>query len=188
MSNITEGSKKIANYLGWVYIPFNDLQGLSKAGWYETKCYKPILNKILLPSGREVEINFSEIPNIKEGWKRVVLTNYKYVCRNHDQLRFYNSMDALLSVISKLEKEDLREFCYSWKEGQDGEIRYNFMNISFTLWNKGCYSEVEWELDPPSGISSNFEENSWVKNTFKTVVETIEYVERIKTRVAHEEI
>ena len=41
--DIIEGSKLIAEYLGWKYIPFNDLQGFPKAGWYQIS--KPIMLK-----------------------------------------------------------------------------------------------------------------------------------------------
>ena len=33
--DIVDGSKIIANYLGWQYIPFDNLQGYSKAGWWQ---------------------------------------------------------------------------------------------------------------------------------------------------------
>ena len=32
-NEIINSSKLIAEYLGWQYIPFNDLQGYSKPGW-----------------------------------------------------------------------------------------------------------------------------------------------------------
>lgn len=182
MSDIIKNAKIIANYLGWEYIPFNDLQGLPKAGWYETKPVVANPQKMILPDGKEVTIDFSEIPFTKNGWKRYGLKRYRYVCRTHGDLRFYNSFDALLPVISKLEKEDLKDFCYSWYYGE--EKYYNFQKISFTLCDGGCYSEVEWDLDPPSTINNSFDEKlSWVQNTFNCVAETIEYVKRIKTKI-----
>ena len=34
---IVDGSKLIANYIGWQYIASNDLQGYSKPGWWIVK-------------------------------------------------------------------------------------------------------------------------------------------------------
>ena len=33
--NITEQSRLLAEYLGWKYVPSNDLQGFPKAGWWK---------------------------------------------------------------------------------------------------------------------------------------------------------
>lgn len=33
--NIAEQSKILAEYLGWKYVPSNDLQGFPKAGWWK---------------------------------------------------------------------------------------------------------------------------------------------------------
>lgn len=158
--DIIEGSKAIAEYLGWKYIPFNDLQGFPKAGWWRDQSilkWYPKNGRVQIKNGTAI-----------------------YVCRKHDELRFYNSMDSLLPVIDKLRKEDLKEYFYKWEH--DGEPMYNFNYISFSLWDGACYSEVELDLDPPMDIASNFDEGSWVKNTFKTVVETIKFIEQVKTK------
>jgi len=160
--DILDGSKLIANYLNWKYIPSNDLQGFQKAGWHQIN--KPQMLKI-------------------GGWVNHPDGDFahRWVCRTHAALRFYNSMDALLPVIEKLEKEDLGEYFYKWE--LEGEERSNFMNISFTLWFGGCYSDAELQLDPPMSISSNMTNKfTWIQNTFKTVVETIKYVEQVKSR------
>ena len=48
---IINGSKLIAEYLGWQYIPFSaDLQGHKKAGWHQVKSDKPNIQKAKLRS------------------------------------------------------------------------------------------------------------------------------------------
>jgi len=160
-NKIIEGSKLIAEYLGWKYVPSNDLGNFPKPGWWEY-----FENKLYYH---------------KSGMTRVGMNGgtANFICRNHHELRFYNSMDALLPAIEKLEKEDLKEYVYSWES--QGETRYNFMNISFTLYSKGGYSEIELELDPPYEISSSFEKDlNWTQNTFNVVVNTIKFIKELR--------
>ena len=183
-NSINEGSKIIAEYLGWKYFPFNDLQGLPKAGWYKVLERTPDIMKFKLPSEKEVELDMNFIKfNAKNGWITVNGNYYKYICRHHADLRFYNSMDALLEVIEKLEKEDLSENHYKW-ECIEGEMRNNFQRLSFVLYDKRCYSEIELDLDPPMEIASGNDEGlSWIQNTFDCVVSTIEYVNRVRSQI-----
>lgn len=117
---IINGSKLIAEYLGWVYIPFSvDLK--HKAGWWSK-----------VPKTEE-DIFFSEV-NGNDG----------FICRNHSELRFWNSLDALVPVIQKIEKE---------------------YNSSFILQDNGC------EL---YDIESYDESLSWSNNVFKVIVKYLE--------------
>lgn len=132
-NNITEGSKLIAEYLGWKYIPSNDLQGFPKAGWY-----KDISTLKYFPKSGRVQIENGSA---------------EFVCRKHHELRFYNSMDALLPVIKKLEKEGGFDF-------------------DFTLYNNG--GSVD---DGFTTIAYSFDKNkTWVQNTFDVVVKAIKYI------------
>lgn len=184
--DIIENSKLIAEYLGWKYIPFNDLQGFKKAGWYKVETITPIMIKVRVPSPNHIghidkEMDVSLINFSKKGWSRVGNQAIKFICRTHTDLRFYNSMDALLPVIKKIEGEDLGEYFYTYF--MQKEKRYNFNNIEFTLSNNGAYSVINWELDPCTEVSANFiEGNTWIQNTFQTVSETIRYITEIKTR------
>lgn len=132
---IIEGNKLIAEYLGWTYIPFNDLQNFSKAGWY----YKaPDSRLIISPKQGYTE-------KVDDVW-------YKYVCRKHSDLRFYNSWDSLIPVIEKLEKDTY---------------------LDFYLYGKGCKSGYGHDLDCLYDETKNFKENSWIENTWLTVLGTI---------------
>jgi hypothetical protein len=130
---IINGSKLIAEYLGWQYIPFNDLQGYSKAGWWRT----PII--------KQEENPLNKIIQEKSKNHKDKLGSRYYVCRNHSELRFYNSFDAIIPVIQKIEKE-----------GKD---------VKFHLNNNGCEVKIGkcWEY-------SSFTLPNWNQNVFSVVV------------------
>lgn len=99
--NIAEQSKILAEYLGWKYIPKAMIYKVSKAGWY-------------------VLLTYHSSP---KGATKIGDSYYKYVCRNHHELRFYNSMDWLIKILDKLTKEDLSEHMYSWERCKDRDER-----------------------------------------------------------------
>jgi hypothetical protein len=148
---IISGSKIIAKYLEWRYIPFNDLQGFPKAGYYKTKPKTVQRNSTIEIDGeiREVKIDFEKIMYTKNGWVLVGENYCKYVCRNHGELRFWNSWDALIPVIEKIEKD---------------------FKVKFHINNGGCEVRVgkEWKY------SSFKTELTWLQNTFNTVVKILE--------------
>lgn len=166
---ITEKSKILAEYLCWVYVPNNDLGEFPKAGWYTplTSC-KPSKHSS---------------SNVKVGDMYT-----KYVCRSHNQLRFYNSFDELIPVLNKLTEEDLKEYMYSWeectyedKEGCELETCYNFEGIGWDV-NRG-YSQIyiHLALDPTIFIGECKGEGI-VKNTFEACYQAINYINEIKER------
>ncbi len=112
------------------------------------------------------------------------IEEYSYVISDYmgtpeNTYLYYNSLDALLPVIKKIETEDLSEYHYKWVS--NGETMSNFMGIDFTLWNGGANSEIELELDPPRDIACSFDEDlTWTQNTFKVVVETIKYINKVR--------
>ena len=145
---IINGSKLIAEYLGWIYIPFSaDLQGHKKAGWYQVKSAKPNIQKAKLRSKNtstgeetveelEIDVNF-----------------IKFICRKHSDLRFWNSLDALIPVIQKIEKKSEATVC---------------------LYNNGC--KIGWGiyLDDLIEEVSSFDLPNWSNNTFKVIVKYLE--------------
>jgi len=138
-NNITEGSKLIAEFLGWKYVPNNDLGNFPKAGWY---CESPKGLPILSP---------------KQGYPHKLDNRfYKYICRSHNDLRFYNSFDALIPSIEKLEKE--------------------FENIHFELLFGGC--TLMCKNTDELFIDSFHKELTWIQNTFTVVVETIKNIQK----------
>ena len=133
--DIVDGSKIIANYLGWQYIPFDNLQGYSKPGWWQI----PLLDE----KGKLFDYMSTEVKN-----HRSKIGGRYYVCRNHGELRFWNSLDALAPVIQQIEKEN--------------------MNIKFHLNNNGCEIKID-----KSWAHNSFSLPNWSNNVFKVVVETV---------------
>ena len=158
---IVDGSKLIANYIGCQYIASNDLRGHKKAGWYQVKSAKPNIQKTKLRSKNtttgeetveelEIDVNFIKFNN-KNGWTLVDDNYYKFICRNHSELRFWNSLDALVPVIQKIEKED---------------------NAVFELRQNGC-TVLKWALRLKGGNGS-FDLPNWSNNVFKVIVKYLE--------------
>lgn len=150
MENIISGSKLIAEYMNLVYLPFSvelKEKGM-KAGWYETKQRTFERNPTIEIDGeiKEVKIDFERIMNTKNGWKLFENKYYKFVCRHHGGLRFYNSWDSLISVIEKIEKEN---------------------GFKFLLYNNGAQITT-------MEIHSFDIELTWIQNTFNAVVKYLE--------------
>jgi len=151
---IIDGSKIIAEYMNFVYLPFSaelKEKGM-KAGYYQTVSAEPKIEKTIVNFGDEqkemnLNMNLFRYHN-KNGWKFYENKYYKFVCRHHGGLRFYNSFDAIIPVIEKIEKE---------KE------------VGFYLNNNGC------------GIIGNTQyqefhnkDLTWIQNTFNAVVKYLE--------------
>lgn len=156
---ITDKSKTIAEYMGWVYVPSTELVDFKKAGWYRP-CG-------LFEKGSE--------PYLVDG------KNYKYECRNHNQLRFYNDLNLLFRVVSKIEKEDLRHYCYKWESGD--EQHFNFMGLEFIMFHGRVEFEIHFELDPSDVISKrDLNYNTLSQDLFEVVFETISWINNVKLR------
>ena len=84
----------------------------------------------------------------KNGWKLFEGSYYKYVCRTHSELRFYNSFDAIIPVIEKIEKEK---------------------DVSFYLNNNGCgiIGDTQYQ-------EFHNKDLTWIQNTFNAVVKHLE--------------
>lgn len=183
---IEQKSKVIAEYLGWIYIPHNNLGNFPKAGWY-----------IPLTKHEKQKVDVKGLgsfilycPPLKHSSSTFIVDEmpYKYVCRSHNQLRFHNSFDALIPVLNKLTEEGLKEYMYSWeectyedKEGCELETCYNFEGIGWDV-NRG-YSQIyiHLALDPTIFIGECKGEGI-VKNTFEACFQAIEYINKIKER------
>ena len=161
---IINGSKLIAEYMNLVYLPFSaelKEKGM-KAGWYETVSAEPNIQEVTQTSYKVGEEDKAEVKKInininllryhnKNGWTLVDDNYYKFICRKHSELRFWNSLDALIPVIQKIEKEDKAVF----------ELRQN-----------GC-TILKWNLKLKGGNSS-FDLPNWSNNTFKVIVKYLE--------------
>ena len=164
--NIAEQSKILAEYLGWKYIPSNDLQGFPKAGWWVPLISNPLTCHTSLKGATKIGDNC-----------------YKYVCRSHKDLRFYNSMDWLIKVLEMLTKEDLSEYMYSWErcvevdeEDCETEVCYNFMNIDYYISKEfGTIVEINPAMEIGRGQGEGI-----IKNTFNACVQAVEYINKRK--------
>jgi len=155
---IINGSKRIAEYMGLCYLPFSvelKEKGM-KAGYYKTISAEPNIQEVTQTSykvGEEdktcvkkinININLLRYHN-KNGWKLFEGKYYKYVCRNHGELRYWNSLDSLIPVIKKIE------------EGKD---------LHFELLYNGCI--LYQKYDNPI---ESYDLPNWSNNVFKVVVE-----------------
>lgn len=161
---IINGSKLIAEFLNWVYVPFSaelKEKGM-KAGWYETVSAEPNIQEVTQTSYKVGEEDKAEVKKInininllryhnKNGWTLVDDNYYKFICRKHSDLRFWNSLDALIPVIQKIEKED---------------------NAVFELRQNGC-TVLKWALRLKGGNGS-FDLPNWSNNVFKVIVKYLE--------------
>ena len=152
---IIEGSKRIAEYMDLMYIPSNDLKGFPKAGWFETVPLTPEIKEVTQTSrqdGKEDEISVIQVDiklfryHSKNGWGKNDDYYYRFVCRKHSDLRYYNSMDALIYVMEKIEKHNKGKFFL-----HNGGCEY--IANSFT---------DAWYFD---------KEYTWIQNTFKVIVD-----------------
>lgn len=170
--NIVEASKILAVYMGMVYVPFAAHQRATtvKPGWYRTyklgTCHPLIENSIKHKNGfsRQLDEN----------------TLGKFVCRNHTQLRFFNSFDELSLVVAKLEKEDLSEYMYKWE--LEDETMYNFDYIEVSVDTNYVGVDVNLSLDPPMQISTLRPELPKRQQLFWALADAVEYINNLKLK------
>jgi len=131
---IVEKSKMIAEFMGWQYVPHNSLNGFPKAGWWQMLTHNSSL------------ISSKHGGNYKDdnGY------HYRFICRNHKDLRFYNSMDLLITVLDKFNK------CY-------GLTYVISPNIGTSIISEGSYT-------------FNHKGEGMVKDTFEACVKAIEKI------------
>ena len=87
---IINGSKLIAEYLDWIYIPFSADLKHKKAGWYETVSAEPNIQEVTQTSYKVGEEDKAEVKKInininllryhnKNGWTLVDDNYYKFI-------------------------------------------------------------------------------------------------------------
>jgi len=79
--NISDGNKLIAEFMGFEYIPFNNNYEIDP-GWWKKNTPKAFRGKSDIAS------------KVDKKW---------FLCRNHNQLRYFNSWDWLMEVVEKFE-------------------------------------------------------------------------------------
>lgn len=163
---IIEKSKTLAKYMGLQYIPFNDLQDYPKPGYWQTTA------KTNLP-------DFIQF-NPKNSWVKVGDKRAKFICRNHSELRYFNDYNSLMEVVSKLEKENLRDYFYKWQE--EDEIRYNFEGLEISRFHVKWDVTIWLALDPPMEISKSvkYKDLPDRQQLFFVLVDAIEYINNLR--------
>lgn len=166
---IIEGSKLIAEFLGFVYLPFSaelKEKGM-KAGYYKTASAEPVY------SSGEIKINMTPFRySVKSGWKLFEGQYYKYICRTHGDLKFWNSLDELVPVIQKIEREKVEnDERFAVIEKDSNKVVDGFLNYSIQLYNNGASCEAELLGGFSVEISSSFDLPNWSNNVFKVIVE-----------------
>lgn len=86
---VVEGNKRIAKFMGYEYVPFNNEYAF-KPGWW--KVDTPVAIKTH-PASHKFSHNY-------------------YLCRRYHEIRYYNSWDWLVPVVDKIYK-DYRELISS---------------------------------------------------------------------------
>lgn len=162
---IIEGSKIIAKYLGWKYVPSNDLQGFNKAGWFEvhpreTDIQEADVERYDSSDGSvknlKVTVDFNMLKyNEKLGWNRNNEYFYRFICRAHTHLRFYNDFNLLVDVITKIETEN-PEYVFEIRSNET-VCKYNNSANTWTVFNHHGKKEM-------------------LKNTFKVIIQTIKHL------------
>lgn len=152
--DIIDGSKLIAEYMGLVYLPFSaelKEKGM-KAGYYETVSAEPNIQEVTQTSYRVGEEDKVEVKKInininllryhnKNGWKLFEGRYYKYVCRHHGGLRYFNSLDSLVPVIQKIEKETENRF-YLYDNGCKLNLIEKYSSFDLPNWNQNVFAVV----------------------------------------------
>lgn len=107
-------NKIIAEYLGYKYFPFNNLQGLEKPGWYELReSSNPLAGLLYHP---------------KSGFVKLGGKYLRYICRSTNDFDFHSSWDSLMPVIQKLERDTNIDF-YLYHNGCKSGYGYDLDSL-----------------------------------------------------------
>jgi hypothetical protein len=139
---INAGNKLIAEFMGYTYYGHNDPR------------IAPLDNR--------------ETP--KPGWKKhplasnfnkFNLTRYgrdAYLCRKHDQLRYFNEWGWIMPVVQKINK-----------------IGYPQTDYSFTIYSNAAEVEKNGPFGDTISCNRMTDETTWLELVWTTVVEFIEF-------------
>lgn len=158
---MVEDIKLIAEFMGLVYIPWNDLQGFSKPGWWcklPDKLPDDEKARNLVLAARQGRLNRKLDKNYRKG-------------RNVSDLS-YRTWNWLMKVVEKIEATDCSRFSYSWKQGE--KIYYNFQCPEVEINGNSCDIYFDQILDPILCISENTSTDK-LDATFKACVEFIKW-------------
>ena len=162
--DIVNGSKVLAEYLGWKYIPFSsNMISYKSGGWYKYKT----------PSNLEASgLKKSRWIKVEEGLIA------KFICRTHSELRFFNDWNDLALVIEKLEKEDLSFAFYEWES--KNVTRSNFEGIEIDITTKDITVWFNLTTNPPLKISEERKELPKKQQLFFALVDSVKYINSLR--------
>lgn len=127
--NILEGNKLIADFMGYRYIPFNN-ENDERAGWWHKKTPDVFL---------------------KLGSSQTSKMSYRYfLCRRHTDLEYFNSYDASMNVLDKIEKMGYTSSLktnYFRINPVFGEYYEEIIRVSFTSDGYFTYRYLENKID-----------------------------------------
>ena len=156
--DIVNGSKLLAEYLEWKYIPFStDLSPYKNGGWYKYKTAS----------------NLEALGLKKSGWIKVEQELIaKFICRTHSELRFFNDWNALALVIEKLEKEDLH---FSFDDD-------NFEGVEVSRFTTRWAVCINLRYDPCIWISKKYvyKDLPEKQQLFFALVDAVNYINNLR--------
>ena len=152
--DIVNGSKVLAEYLGWKYIPFSaDIKPYKSGGWYKYKTAS----------------NLEALGLRKSGWIKVeegLIANF--ICRTHSELRFFNDYNLLALAIEKLEDEDLH---FSFEDE-------NFEGIEVSRFTGRWAVNINLRYDPPIWLSEQ-RDLPEKQQLFFALVDAVKYINNL---------
>lgn len=162
-------NKLIAEFMGLVYIPWNDLQGYAKPGWWKK------------PTQFKKDSGFTKvIKQTQMGHGNPKITKNFYMGRDFRGLG-YDTWN-IMKVVEKIENTDCSEFSYSWEQG--GETYYNYTYPTVEIFHEYCDVYFEMELDPPMWISSKREKSeSKHEAIYNSIIEFINWYNERKNEI-----
>lgn len=87
-NNITVNNKLIAEFMEFIYIPYNNLQGYSIPGWWkDLSKFNPKVHSIVK----------NHLTKIGRGY---------HICRSSNELKYHKSWNWLIPVIQKINLND----------------------------------------------------------------------------------
>lgn len=149
---IINGSKLIAEYMGMEYIPFSTDIKHKSAGWFQVKDATPTIEEVTQTAYKVGEEDKAVVTKFKmdvnklkyhgkNGWNLVGDKYYKFVCRTHGELRYFNSLDALVPVIQKIEKETESRF-YLYDNGCKLNLIEKYSSFDLPNWSQNVFAVV----------------------------------------------
>lgn len=122
---IIEGNKLLAEFMDYGYIPFNNDQKF-KAGWWK----KDTTEKVKLMEPHYTKMGKSN-----------------YLCRNNNELRYYNEWNWIMEVVDKIESFGYRfkidtkyVWCFFDNDWKESRILYDKLTTVFEV----CVAFVKW--------------------------------------------